>query len=157
MLSDDYGDGEAPRADALQGMLAAFFFLVWLADSFWLHWTTHYFQGISGVIRSTLFLLFTMVGVYLTWTSHKIMFGTPRGEPTLVDYGVFRISRHPMYLGIMMIYLGLTLSTMSVVALAVLVMIFFFYNYLAAYEETQLIRFFGERYLGYMEKTRRWL
>ena len=85
------------------------------------------------------------------------MFGVVRQEAEFVDYWVFRYGRHPMYLGIMMIYLGFTLSYLSVAALVVLTAVFFFYNYLASYEEAKLIEFFGDRYLDYGKRVRRWL
>ena len=100
-------------------------------------------------------LLFS--GGYLTWKAHKQIFGTARHEAELVQTGVFKYSRHPMYLGIMIMYLGLAISSLSIAAFLLLVVIFFFYNYLASYEEKQLIAFFGESYRDYMKKTRRWL
>jgi protein-S-isoprenylcysteine O-methyltransferase Ste14 len=157
VLPENYEESEAPRADSAQALFAAIFFAVWAADSFWLHWTTHYSQQVSSIIRTTLFILLTLLGGYLSWASHKQIFGVARQEAELVDYGVFRLSRHPMYLGIMMIYLGLTLSSMSVAALVVLAVIFLFYNYLASYEEAKLIENFGEKYYNYSKRVRRWL
>ena len=157
MLPERYEESEAPYADTAQALFAVFFLSVWTADSFWLRWTTHLSWQVPGVVRTTLFLLLALVGGYFSWKAHEQIFGVTRDEPELVDYGVFRLSRHPMYLGIMMIYLGLTLSSMSVAALVVLAAIFLFYNYLASYEEEKLVECFGEKYLNYMRRVRRWL
>jgi protein-S-isoprenylcysteine O-methyltransferase Ste14 len=157
MLPEKYEESEAPYADTAQALFTVFFLPVWAVDSFWLRWTTHLSRQVPGVVRATLFMLLTLVGGYFSWKAHQQIFGVVRQEPELVDYGVFRLSRHPMYLGIMMIYLGLTLSSISLAALFVLAAIFLFYDYLASYEEAKLVECFGERYLDYMERVRRWL
>ncbi|MFC1802606.1 methyltransferase family protein [Thermoproteota archaeon] len=156
MLPEKYEESEAPRADTIQAILALLFFALWGLDSFWLNWTTGYSQYVPDIIQNALFILLVSLGGYLTWKAHKQIFGTKRNEAELVDYGVFLYSRHPMYLGIMIMYLGLAASTMSAAAFILLIGIFFFYNYLAAYEETKLDEFFGDRYRDYMKKTRRW-
>jgi protein-S-isoprenylcysteine O-methyltransferase Ste14 len=157
VLPERYEESEAPHADAAQGLFALMFLMVWAVDSFWFHWTTHLSRQVPGVVRVTLFLVLALVGGYLSWRAHEQIFGVARDEPELVDYGVFRLSRHPMYLGIMMIYLGLSLSSVSLAALAVLAAVFLFYDYLASYEEARLVECFGNRYLDYMDKVRRWL
>jgi len=157
VLPEDYRESEAPRADEAQALAAAVFFAVWAADSFWLRWTTGPAAYIPGTVRTTLFVALALLGGYLSWSAHRQVFGVVRREAELVDYGVFRLSRHPMYFGVMLIYLGLAVSSMSAVTFAVLAMVFLLYNYLASYEEKKLIEFFGERYMGYMRKVRRWI
>ncbi len=156
MLPERYEESEAPHADTAQALFAVIFLTVWAADSFWLRWTTYLSRQVPGIIRATLFLVLALVGGYLSWRAHEQIFGVARDEPELVDYGVFRLSRHPMYLGIMMIYLGLSLSSLSLAALAVLAGVFLFYDYLASYEEARLVECFGDRYLDYMGRVRRW-
>ena len=157
MLPERYEDSEAPHADAAQGVFAVFFLSVWAADSFWLRWTTALSRMVPDVVRAALFLLLALVGGYISWRAHEQIFGVDRHEPELVDYGVFRLSRHPMYLGMILIYLGLALSAMSAAALVVWAAVFLFYDYLASYEEARLVECFGDRYLDYMGKVRRWL
>jgi protein-S-isoprenylcysteine O-methyltransferase Ste14 len=156
VLPENYKESEAPYADAAQAISAAIFITVWATDSFWLHWTTDYSTQIPGIIRVGAFTVLALIGCYLSWTAHKQIFEVVRHEAELVDNGVFRFSRHPMYLGVMMIYLGLTLSSMSAAALLVLVAVFFLYNYLASYEEAKLTECFGEKYMDYMKRVRRW-
>ena len=156
MLPEKYEESEAPKADMMQAILALVFFIVWGADSFWLEWTTG-ILNVPYLIRTGAFIVLLAIGGYTTWSAHKLIFGTVREEAELVDYGVFRVSRHPMYLGIMIMYLGLILSSMSVAAFILLVGIFFFYNYIAAYEERKLTEHFGDKYRDYMKRVRRWL
>jgi protein-S-isoprenylcysteine O-methyltransferase Ste14 len=157
MLPENYEESEAPRADTIQAILATLYFLTWGIDSLWLQWTIGYADYVSNYIRTGVFLVLLFSGGYLTWKAHKQIFGTVRQEAELVQTGVFRYSRHPMYLGIMIMYLGLAVSSLSIASFVLLGVIFFFYNYLAVYEEKQLIEFFGEKYRDYMKTTRRWL
>jgi len=156
MLPECYEESEAPHADALQAVVATIFFIVWVLDSFWLHVITGYSQHIPSSIRNALFLVLIVAGGYMGWRAHEQIFGVAREEAELVDYGVYGFSRHPMYLGIMTVFLWLVVSTASAVALVVLLGVFLFYNYLASYEERKLIEFFGDRYVAYMARVRRW-
>jgi protein-S-isoprenylcysteine O-methyltransferase Ste14 len=60
-------------------------------------------------------------------------------------------------LGSILVYLGLTVSTASLFCLALLVVIFLFYNYIAGYEEKLLETKFGDAYIEYKKKTGKWI
>ena len=78
----------------------------------------------------------------------------PRG---VSSGGGFRYVRHPMYLGCIFFYLGLAISTGSLYSIAMLVMIFVFYDYMATYEEKLLELRFGEEYRSYKRRTGKWV
>jgi protein-S-isoprenylcysteine O-methyltransferase Ste14 len=72
--------------------------------------------------------------------------------------GPFRLSRHPMYLGMAAILLGLAVILGSLVSfifpvIFVLIMEILF----IPHEERNLAAVFGEEYLGYKRRTRRWI
>ena len=71
--------------------------------------------------------------------------------------GAFKNVRHPLYLGCLLFYHGLALSTASLFSLALWVAICIFYNYLASYEEKLLEAKFGESYIIYKEQTGKWM
>jgi len=77
---------------------------------------------------------------------------------TLITGGVFRISRHPMYLGFMLILAGIAVFMGSltpyavVVVFAVLMEVVFI-----RVEERMLEQKFGEAWLAYKAKVRRWI
>lgn len=77
---------------------------------------------------------------------------------TLVTNGVFSITRNPMYLGLFLILLGLALATGSapfyVAAIAYGVVMD---RVFCPYEERKSVTEFGEEYLDYVRKVRRWL
>lgn len=82
----------------------------------------------------------------------------PHERPTsLVVTGPFRISRHPMYLGMFSVLLGCSLvfgkilSFLFPVVFFVLMQIFF-----VGMEEENLVKAFGREYVEYKEKVRSW-
>jgi protein-S-isoprenylcysteine O-methyltransferase Ste14 len=74
-----------------------------------------------------------------------------------VSTGVFKYVRHPLYLASILFYLGLAVSTASLISLGLWVIICIFYNYLASYEEKLLESKFGENYRIYKGNTGKWL
>jgi protein-S-isoprenylcysteine O-methyltransferase Ste14 len=56
-----------------------------------------------------------------------------------------------------MFYLGLSVATASLFAIALVVVIFLFYNYIASYEEKILEERFGEQYRNYKNRTGKWM
>jgi protein-S-isoprenylcysteine O-methyltransferase Ste14 len=105
--------------------------------------------------RLTAGALIVVGGLYLVNESHKLVIDAD--EPVLVDWGVYGLARHPMYLGIMMAYLGMTVATTSIASLLILVSIFYIYDRIADYEETRIIEELGKKYIEYCGKVPRWL
>ncbi len=145
---------EHPEGDKYQLIMLVVFLAIWIADSFVVR-ATILDLPISWYLRAAAGALIVIVGAYLVNESHKLVIDS--GEPKFIDWGVYSLARHPMYLGIMLVYLGLFLSTFSVASLLILVGIFYIYDRIAEYEETQIIEKLGERYIEYRGKTRRWL
>jgi len=71
--------------------------------------------------------------------------------------GAFRYVRHPLYLASILFYLGLSISTGSLISLALLAVMCIFYNYIAGYEEKLLEKKFGEGYIRYKKRTGKWV
>jgi protein-S-isoprenylcysteine O-methyltransferase Ste14 len=76
---------------------------------------------------------------------------------TLVEDGVFRYSRNPAYLGILLMLLGAFIFGVNWPMLVVLVALLILLNRQASVEEKVLTDQFGESYLSYRKRTRRWL
>jgi protein-S-isoprenylcysteine O-methyltransferase Ste14 len=76
----------------------------------------------------------------------------------LVTDGVFRYSRHPMYLGLVVVLVGLGIGLASVTPLLVIPVFGWWLTvrFIRA-EEASLVEQFGEAYLEYKRKVRRWL
>lgn len=83
----------------------------------------------------------------------------PIGQPArLVTTGAFRVTRNPMYLGVTLAYVGLSLVFRRIVPLALLPFAVLLINYIVIpYEEARLRERFGDAYVEYCCRVRRWL
>lgn len=76
----------------------------------------------------------------------------------LVTTGVFRLSRHPMYLGFVLILLGAAVLSGSMTPfLVVLVFLVFMDTVFIRFEEKKLAQTFGDAWLDYTHLVRRWI
>jgi protein-S-isoprenylcysteine O-methyltransferase Ste14 len=148
--------GEHPLGDALQMALLGLFLVVWTLDSFILQRSTFLSEHIPLAFRLVFLGLTLIIAAYLFKSGHAVVSHEQR--PTaVVSSGAFRYVRHPLYLGSMLIYCGLTVSTASLFCLALLVAIVLFYNYIAGYEEKLLETKLGAAYTAYKKKTGKWI
>ncbi|MGH1491929.1 MAG: methyltransferase family protein [Acidimicrobiales bacterium] len=69
----------------------------------------------------------------------------PRGDGELATGGLYRFMRHPIYTGVLVIVIGLTIRSGSWLTLAVGLLTIAFFNQKAKWEEAQL----AERYTDY--------
>lgn len=144
---------EHPLGDAGQILFGILFLVVWAADSFVLKLTTFPAAHLHILVRLLLCILVTGLGFALlrSHTDGYIKLGT-----SVVSQGPYRFVRHPIYLSVLLILLGLSLSTLSVAGMIVWLLFFGFYDYISAYEEKSLLQKFGQEYVDYMQATPRW-
>lgn len=80
---------------------------------------------------------------------------TPSGQ--LFSNGIYRYSRHPMYLSLLMILISVGIASASwVFLLFSIVIIFIFVVYINA-EERSCLELFGDEYQEYITRTPRWM
>ncbi len=144
---------EYPRCDTIQVVIFLTYILLWGLDSFVYNWTP-LGDSISWIVKTIPALALIIAGVYLVKEGHSLVLDPV--EPVFVDWGVYKISRHPMYLGGVLIYTGFTVSTLSVVGSVLLALIILLYNMFAAHEEKTMTAELGSTYTEYMKKVRRW-
>lgn len=80
-------------------------------------------------------------------------------DPTkkLVISGLYRFSRNPMYIGVMMMLIGESIYFRSYVLGAYALLIFIAFNiFIVLFEEPYLKDKFGSEYNEYVKKVRRW-
>lgn len=76
----------------------------------------------------------------------------------LITTGPFRISRHPMYLGMILILLGSSIICGTVITLIYPIIFLILMEIIfIPVEENNLIGKFGEDYIIYKKRTRRWI
>lgn len=81
-------------------------------------------------------------------------------DPTkkLVAGGLYKYSRNPMYVGMILLLTGETLIFQSFVLAGYTILVFIAFNlFIMLHEEPRLRRDFGNEYGEYCQKVRRWL
>ena len=149
--------GEHPFGDAGQLILLIVFLIVWVVDSFVVLFSTFAAQYVSLFFRVPMGLLFLILAGYLAQQGMRIVFGEKRAAPEMIEKGVFKLVRHPVYLGCILFYVGLFMFTFSVAAAVICVVIMVFYHYIAKYEERMLLSEFGTKYEQYMKSVPMWI
>ena len=110
--------------------------------------------GIPLVLLGTALVAFAM-----------ILFFRARTRPTpiqpttkIVETGPYRFTRNPMYVGMTLLYLGVTLWVDTFWPLLFLPLVLFMVQrFVIAREERYLEAKFGESYRGYKARVRRWI
>jgi len=77
---------------------------------------------------------------------------------SLQTTGIYHSTRNPMYLGLVMVYLGLSCligNWWNIILLPLLLLII--QEYIIKKEEKYLVRKFGQEYIDYSRQVRRWL
>jgi protein-S-isoprenylcysteine O-methyltransferase Ste14 len=99
----------------------------------------------------TLIGLVGMIQVLVDWVK------TPSGQP--VTRGIYRYSRHPMYVTMVLILLGVSIISASWVFLlfAVITEAGVTRPYSVKIEEAQCLGHYGDAYREYMNRTPRWI
>ena len=82
----------------------------------------------------------------------------PEGTSTLVTDGIYRFTRNPMYVGLMLVLLGWSAFLASPVSLGgVVAFIVYITRFQIKPEERILVEKFGDEYRKYMSGRRRWI
>ena len=110
---------EHPLCDSGQNIFILLYIVVWIADSFWLHWSTFLMSSIHWLLRGSIAFISIVLGVYLTQGAHKAVFDTALSDPQVIDWGVFSFVRHPMYLGVLLIMMGLFFWSFSLISIII--------------------------------------
>ncbi|MGD9099451.1 MAG: isoprenylcysteine carboxylmethyltransferase family protein [Anaerolineae bacterium] len=149
--------GEHTVTDTGQLVLAVLFALAWIADTFFLQYTTFLNQHVPLVVRIPLGGAVLVLAAYLARTSLSIVFGEVREPPRVIRESVFNWVRHPMYLSEILLYLGLLVFSLSLAAALVWVVVIGFLHYVSRHEEKLLLARFGEAYAQYMREVPMWI
>ncbi|NND68094.1 MAG: isoprenylcysteine carboxylmethyltransferase family protein [Halioglobus sp.] len=113
-------------------------------------------QVIGGVIILVgLVLLVIANGLFTQAGTNVIPF---REATALVTTGIYRLTRNPMYLGMLSVLLGCAITVGAVTALAVpVVFAAIIQSRFILHEEAMLREVFGSEYEDYCARVRRWL
>jgi len=127
----------------------------------------HYFapvaflpSGINFILGALLIVLGLGIGFAAIVAMHRANTSPDPWEPVraLVPNGPFRFTRNPIYLGFALIYLGVTCALNAVAALVLFPIALLIIHFgVIAREEKYLERKFGQAYVDYKSRVRRWI
>jgi len=80
---------------------------------------------------------------------------TPVDKP--VTCGIYRISRHPVYLSGFLLNLSIAIASVSWIILLCAILWIVFFHIATPSEESYLISLYGDTYRDYMNRTPKWL
>jgi protein-S-isoprenylcysteine O-methyltransferase Ste14 len=149
--------GEHRIGDAGQAVFAVLFGLVYVLDSFFLNFSTFLNDYVPNTIRVTAGTIVLIVSGLLSFSGMRIVFDEVREKPEVIRKGVFSIIRHPVYVGEILLYLGLICFSLSIASMVVWLLATIFLYKISRYEEKILLEHFGEEYRVYMKEVPMWL
>ena len=157
-----YGDredlsGEHRISDVGQLILLLSFLILWILDSFVFHFSTFLIQYVPNYVRGIVACIILLPAGFIAYQAHDMVFHEVKETPEVISSGVFGYVRHPMYLGSILLYIGLIISTLSLASLGFFAIIAIFYDYIASYEEKLLEQNFGEEYTKYKNEVSKWI
>lgn len=147
--------GEHRLGDLGQLILYCLFMAAWLSDIF-LKYSNFLNAHIPSAIRLPIGLLLLIVAATMAGSGLMILFHRKTDSQGVIRKGVFRIVRHPIYLGEIIMYAGLLILNISLSSALIWVMAIFFLHYISRYEERLLLAKFGEEYRQYMKEVPMW-
>jgi protein-S-isoprenylcysteine O-methyltransferase Ste14 len=156
MQNDDLREAQA-------GPLPPSYFFIALSAGVILHWVLPVSQFIPWPYRILGCLPMGIGGWITLWTDQMFkQRGTtvkPHERPsTLVTNGPYAFSRHPMYLGMILILVGIAILLGSITAfLAPIIFAYAMQVKFIPLEEKSMAGVFGDEYAAYRRKVRRWI
>lgn len=119
------------------------------------------FQTRSILFTSILFFvlaLYFMIRSLNQFIRTKNTVVTIKAAESLQITGIYKITRNPMYVSLVLVYLGLTCligNWWNIILLPLLLLVV--QEYVIKREEKYLARKFGNEYMDYRQRVRRWL
>ena len=133
--------------------------IVYLPDLFGLEGFEIPLQGwVAGVVI-VFGLSFDLMGL-LEFRKHATTISplSPNKSVLVVSSGIYRITRNPMYLGMAIVLVGVTIAFGSAIGLLmVLVFVLYITRFQIKPEERILEAKFGEAFVDYKAKVKRWI
>ena len=120
---------EHPRGHLIQLLAAIIFFLLWILDSFFFMLSIDLIRYIPNIVRIILFIIPLITGLFLIFRTGHILF-QDENPNSLIKTGIHAHTRHPLYLGVLILYIGFIFLTMSINSIVGLNIALLLYNYI---------------------------
>ena len=95
---------------------------------------------------------------FLVLINNRTTFNTSKATSRIVEEGAYRFSRNPLYLSLLMLLLGVAILLPSLWVFCTIPILYLLFLFKAVRpEESYLSRKFGEEYVNYSKRVRRWI
>jgi len=159
-MSHEKGCGigaEFPHSHIFQIFFIILFVFSWIIDGLVFHLSINFGILLLDIIRIILFGLTFILAYWLIKKSGFIVSDEVIEKREIISHGIYARSRNPMYLGVLLLYLAFVFLTMSLICLISWIIITIFYNIMVSYEEMELEKIFGNDFIEYKKKVRKWI
>ena len=128
--------------------------------------TAEYFYSVEFLYQSMVSIIFAVVAVcilaiavlqfkYFKTTVNPL---NPKTASTLVTTGIFKFTRNPMYLGMLLLIISLWINTGAVLGFMLVPGYFLYIKHLQILPEEESMKvLFPDKYEAYCQQVRRWL
>jgi protein-S-isoprenylcysteine O-methyltransferase Ste14 len=140
--------------------------IAWLLTSNYKFWFENAFS-----VRQIFSWIFLFLGAYLVIAGVIMLKKAGKPKKTreeellfefektsqLVDTGIFKYIRHPLYSSLIFLTWGIFLKNLTTQLIIVSVLSTVFLYFTAIFDEKECIKYFGEKYREYMKQTKRFI
>ena len=125
----------------------------WLSPITWMNSSMLMIIGIALLVLALIWVLVAQLQMGDSWRIGV----DEKSESALVQHGLFSISRNPIFLGMLVMLLGLLLILPTAATLTVSTLGFALIHVQVRLEENFLVEKYGEDYRRYQMNVRRWI
>lgn len=126
--------------------------LTFISAYFWVNFVKFNLVKIIGIIINLLGLILWWAGKLTLAQNWNIGFGKPKVSQ-LVTYGIYSKIRHPMYWGINLTFVGLTLIYPKIWFAVISLIVIVYFSFRMKRETKYLLETLGGEYQNYKNKT----
>ena len=150
-------DRELPHAHLYHVLLPVIFWVIWFLDLQFFQRSTFLNDYIPLLIRLVVFAGIFFIALIFIIKSHNLLFKSHEPPDHVINTGILRFVRNPMYLGILLIYISLICLSISLISIGVFIVVFLIYNWMVNFEERILEARYGQQYKEYKKSVPKWI
>jgi protein-S-isoprenylcysteine O-methyltransferase Ste14 len=115
-------------------------------------------SSVTVAITAGILGFVVMLSAWWQFRKHQVAICPTDATDHLISDGVYRLTRNPMYLGMILMMFGVAIFFGTVLFFAAAIVYFAIINwFFCPYEEDKLTREFGREFESYRARVRRWL
>jgi protein-S-isoprenylcysteine O-methyltransferase Ste14 len=129
--------------------------ILWAIEGLCLYFGVKYYNfnfGVNTPLNIIAWILIVMGALIIIWIILHV--GKRMVAKNLITGGPYRLVRHPMYLAMYLILIGVGLLLSSYTWFIILIVFIPLWHIVGKAEEWQMASLYGEKYLAYKKKTR---